>query len=76
VKHELPNIPEFVLPSARELIMDCWAEEPNDRLSFDEIVDRLKEIEFKVIPNVNSSKLTTFVKEIEGWEAVNPVVLQ
>jgi serine/threonine protein kinase len=71
MKHKLPNIPEFVLPSGRELITDCWAEEPDDRLSFNEIVDRLKEIKFKVMPNVNSSKLSKFVKQIEGWEAHN-----
>jgi serine/threonine protein kinase len=76
VKHELPDIPTFLLPSARELITDCWAEEPGDRLSFDEIVDRLKEIKFKVVPNVNSWKLSAFVKEIEEWESHNPVVLQ
>jgi hypothetical protein len=27
VKHELPDIPMFVLPSACKLIADCWAEE-------------------------------------------------
>jgi hypothetical protein len=37
VKHEVPDIPGFVLPSAREVITECWAEEPGD--SFDGIVD-------------------------------------
>jgi serine/threonine protein kinase len=76
VKHELPDIPKFLLPSARELITDCWAEEPGDRLSFDDIVDRLKEIKFKVMPNVNSWKFREFVKEIEGWEASNEGIPQ
>jgi serine/threonine protein kinase len=76
VKHELPDIPEFVLPSARELIMNCWAEEPGDRLSFEDIVDRLKELKFKVMPNVNSSKLSAFVETIEEWEARNSAVPQ
>jgi serine/threonine protein kinase len=71
VKHELPDIPKFVFPSARELITDCWAEEPGDRPSFEDIVDRLKEMKFKVMRNVNSSKVSAFVKEIEGWEACN-----
>jgi hypothetical protein len=56
-KHELLDIRKFVLPSARELIMDCWTEEP---------ADRLKEIRFKVMRNVNSTKLSAFVEEIEG----------
>jgi serine/threonine protein kinase len=65
VLNERPEIPEFVLPSARELITDCWATEPSDRPSFEEIVNRLVEMEFKVIPNVNSRKLRAFVKKIE-----------
>jgi serine/threonine protein kinase len=76
MKHELPDIPKFVLPSARELITECWAEEPDDRLSFDEIVDRLKEIKFKVMRNVNSPKLSAFVKEIEEWESTHSSVQQ
>jgi serine/threonine protein kinase len=76
VNHELPDIPKFVLPSAREFITDCWAKEPGDRPSFDEIVDRLKEMKFKVMPNVNSWKLSAFANEIEGWESHNPAVLQ
>jgi hypothetical protein len=76
VKYAMPDIPEFVLPSARELIRDCWAEERRDRPSFEVIVDRLKEMKFKVMRNVNSSKLKRFVKEIEEWEACNATVPQ
>jgi serine/threonine protein kinase len=68
---ERPQIPEFVVPSARKLITDCWGKEPSDRLSFEEIVDRLKNIKFKVMPNVNSQKLRAFVKEIEELEKRN-----
>jgi hypothetical protein len=76
VKHKRPDIPKFILPSARELITDCWAEEPGDRPDFEEIVDRLKEMKFKVMRNVNSSKIWAFVKEIEEWESQNSVIPQ
>jgi hypothetical protein len=76
IKHALPDIPEFVLPSTRELITDCWAEKPGDRPRFEDIVDRLKKMRFKVMPNVNSLKLKEFVKKIEEWEAVNQQVPQ
>jgi isochorismate hydrolase len=76
IKHALPDIPEFVLPSTRELITDCWAEEPGDRPCFEDIVDRLKEMKFKVMPNVNSWKLSAFVKEIEEWEMRNEGIPQ
>jgi serine/threonine protein kinase len=66
-----PPIPDSVLPSAQELITDCWAKEPGSRLSFEEIVDRLKTMKFKVMPNVNSQKLLAFVKKIEEFEERN-----
>jgi serine/threonine protein kinase len=71
-----PTIPEFVLPAARELINDCWAKEPADRLSFKEIIDRLTEIKFKVMPGVNPSKIRNFVKSITEWEMCNSMLQQ
>jgi serine/threonine protein kinase len=76
VKHEMPVIPEFVRPSVRKLITDCWAEEPGDRPPFDDIVDWLKAKKFKVIRNVNSLKIAEFVKEIEEIEGRNASVSQ
>jgi hypothetical protein len=76
ITHKWPTIPEFVLPAARELINDCWANEPGERLSFEEIVDRLTEMKFKVISGVNSSKISNFVKRIKGLEAHNATVQQ
>jgi serine/threonine-protein kinase len=76
VEHELTDISKFVLSSARDLITDCWAKEPGDRLSFEEIVERLKKMKFKVIPNVNSRKLSAFDEAIEEWEARNSGILQ
>jgi serine/threonine protein kinase len=44
INDKRPEIPEFVLPDAQKLITDCWAIEPDDRPSFEEIVDRVEEI--------------------------------
>jgi hypothetical protein len=71
-----PVIPDFVLPSARDLITDCWVQEPDERPSFEEIVDRLVNMKFKLIRNVNSPKIMAFVKEIDEWEARNSTVLE
>jgi serine/threonine protein kinase len=73
-KDERPEMPEFVLPSARELITDCWATEPDYRPSFEEIVDPLVAMKFNVIRNLNPQKLRAFVKEIEDWERRNTVI--
>jgi serine/threonine protein kinase len=75
IDNDRPDIPEFVLPATRELIEDCWVEKPRDRPSFKEIVDRLAEMNFKVMLNVNSLKLSAFVKRIEEEEAGNAAVL-
>jgi serine/threonine protein kinase len=75
IRDERPAIPIFIVPSIRNLITDCWAKEPEKRPSFDEIVKRLSEMRFKVIPNVNSSKMRAFMKKIEEWEASNPTQL-
>jgi hypothetical protein len=71
IKLERPKIPKSVLQSAHDLITDCWAQEPGDRPSFEEIVDRLKKMKFKVISGVNPAKLSNFVKNIEEFEAHN-----
>jgi serine/threonine protein kinase len=70
---ERPEIPESILPSTGDLITDCWAKEPDDRSSFEEIVDRLAEMQFKVIPNVNSSKLLAFANTIKEFEERIPL---
>jgi hypothetical protein len=66
-----PSIPEFVISSIQVLITDCWAQEPSDRSTFETIVERLAEIRFKLISNVNSTKLSTFIKMIDEWKTRN-----
>jgi serine/threonine protein kinase len=73
VRNFRPKIPKFVVPKARKLIKDCWAIDPWDRPSFEDIVDRLVEMKFKLIPKVNPVKLGEFVKKIEEWEQTNNV---
>jgi serine/threonine protein kinase len=68
VKKRRPDIPEFVLPPVGALISDCWADDPDDRPPFEEIVELLADIEFTMTPNVDSVKVKRFVKRIEEWE--------
>jgi serine/threonine protein kinase len=65
------NIPTSVLPDPAELIRDCLAVNPLERLCFSGILDRLEEMRFKLLRRVNSSKLAAFVEKIEEWEANN-----
>jgi hypothetical protein len=64
----MPQIPEYLLPSARAVILDCWAENPDDRPSFGEILERLIVMDAKVTADVNSKKVSAFFKKIEEWE--------
>jgi serine/threonine protein kinase len=68
LKRMRPDIPNFVLPSVRELICDCWANDPGERPSFEEILDRLRRMRFKVTRNVKSMKISEFVQSILKWE--------
>jgi hypothetical protein len=60
-----------VLPAARQLIADCWEADADERPTFEEIVDRLAEMEWKVAADVKSAKVAEFVKMIEEWEKEN-----
>jgi TPR repeat protein len=66
-----PEIPDSVRPPARALIEDCWEADPGDRPTFEEIVGRLEEMQFKVTADVNSAKVVKFVRRIEEWERQN-----
>jgi serine/threonine protein kinase len=68
VNNVRPDIPEFVLPSIKRLICKCWKRNPCHRPSFNKILNWLTAIKFKLIPNVNSSKLSKFVTDILAQE--------
>jgi sterile alpha motif and leucine zipper-containing kinase AZK len=67
------EIPKYVRTEMAELISDCLANNFKRRPSFSDILERLKEIEFKVIAGVNSSKVSEFVKTIEANETAHLV---
>jgi hypothetical protein len=64
-----PAIPEWLAPGVSALITDCWADNPDDRPSFDEIVERLQDMDFKVAGGVNSVKVACFVADLRALEA-------
>jgi serine/threonine protein kinase len=66
-----PCIPDSVLPEVRQLIEDCWSDDPNTRPSFQSILDILENMNFKLTPKVDSSKVLRFVEGIKEWEETN-----
>jgi serine/threonine protein kinase len=69
-----PNIPDWVCSEVKELITDCWAQDPLDRPSFEVILERLEEMDFKLIFGVKPAKLAKFVRQIKERESVNQSV--
>jgi mitogen-activated protein kinase kinase kinase 9 len=71
VEDTRPTIPAFVLPTVQRLIRKCWKREPERRPTFNQILDQLEAMKFKLTANVNSSKLSEFVKKVKDWEETN-----
>jgi hypothetical protein len=68
---ERPEIPEFVLPKVRDLIRDCWKDDPDDRPRFAGILERLQEMRWKLTAGVKSAKVAAFVERMLKWEREN-----
>jgi serine/threonine protein kinase len=69
IDHFRPEIPEFVLSEMSALICDCWEDDPDDRPCFEDIVDRLEDMKFKVVRGVKSWKVKSFVDAIKEQES-------
>jgi serine/threonine protein kinase len=71
VEDKRPTIPAFVLPTVQRLIRKCWKRDPERRPTFNQILDQLEAMKFKLTANANSSKLSEFVKKVKDWEETN-----
>lgn len=75
VRPELNNdIPEIF----QELIENCWAQDPDERLSFDRIVELMKSITDFIIEGVNKNEFLDYVEYIDSFTLSfnnkNPVI--
>jgi hypothetical protein len=64
-----PTIPDNVTSATTDLIQNCLAIDYRAHPSFIEILHRFKAIEFKLMPGVNSEKISEFVNSIENSES-------
>jgi serine/threonine protein kinase len=66
--HARPSIPSFVCNEVRELIVDCLANEPYDRPSFQDILIRLDRMDFRITARVKTEKVRRFMKAVKAQE--------
>jgi serine/threonine protein kinase len=71
VDNKRPTIPAFVLPAVQSLIRKCWKRDAGRRPTFNQVLDMLELMKFKLTANVNSSKLSEFVTRVKDWEETN-----
>ena len=48
------------------MIEKCWSQDPNDRLSFDGIVDLLENDPNFITPDINQSEYHEYIKMIQS----------
>jgi hypothetical protein len=71
IRNSQPNIREFVLPTGRELINECWEGNSDNRPSFDNILNRMERMKLNLRASINWSKLFKFIEKIQDWEPVS-----
>jgi hypothetical protein len=64
-----PSIPNFISDVVKQLIRDCWANEPHERPSFVEILFRLDRMDFRITAGVKSEKVRRFVNAVKLRES-------
>ena len=63
---ERPKIPNFVSESYGQLIENCWSQNPNNRPTFDQIVEELKSDKF-ITPSIDEGDYLDYVDFIEKY---------
>jgi hypothetical protein len=63
-----PDVPDWIAPNARKIILACLERTPEDRPSFTEILWQLKEIKFQITNGVDSKKVAKFVEAVKQRE--------
>jgi hypothetical protein len=60
-----PNIPSEVVEVSKSLIERCWSENPENRPSFDEILQILVNCDFQIISKVDSVEVKLYLTSVE-----------
>ena len=64
IKGNRPKIPNSIPEYYRSLITRCWSQDPNDRQSFDAIVDQLKNNSNFTTNTIRKQEYTDYIEFI------------
>jgi hypothetical protein len=65
-----PDIPDWIAPNVKTIILDCLKKDPEERPSFTDILWQLKEIGFQITDGVDSAKVSEFVTAVKDRERI------
>jgi hypothetical protein len=72
VQNWRPEIPAVIGGPVRELICECWSNDPSERPTFFEIFRYLRGMDYKLMDGVKCAKVRAYVKEIRQYEKESP----
>lgn len=61
---ERPEIPNSINPLMREIISKCWSANPDERMKFNEIYNKLQTIDFSITQNVDVNIVKQYINYI------------
>jgi serine/threonine protein kinase len=68
ISHDLPEIPDAIGDSMKGLITNCWKLDPDERPTFNDILNELDSINFMILPGVSMDLVRQSVQEVVDWE--------
>lgn len=64
ISNQRPNIPDTIHPVVKQIIEQCWSNKIENRLSFYEIFQKLKQIDFKITQDVEPEIIKSYIDSL------------
>jgi serine/threonine protein kinase len=68
IRHQLPEIPDEIRDEMKRLITHCWQLNPDERPTFNDILQQLDSINFMILPDVEPRQVREYVQGVISWE--------
>jgi serine/threonine protein kinase len=61
-------LPDGMKKEVKELISKCWAQSPDDRPSFAQVLEELERMDFQVVPDIDGGSVREFLADLRRRE--------